>query len=84
MGLVVGWGVFVGLVVYGDGTMVMYDCVCVQIMPLIWKSKVSWSNFPNMFLPVLLPSPVSQNRSGTGCRMVRPWTAKREFRKAGT
>ena len=28
VGLVVGWGVIVGLVVLGDGTMVMYDCVC--------------------------------------------------------
>ena len=58
-------------------------CVC-RLRRLIWKSKVSWSNIPNMFLPVLLTSPVHQNRSGTGCRMVRPWTAKRNFRKAGT
>ena len=28
VGLVVGWDVIVGLVVLGDGTMVMYDCVC--------------------------------------------------------
>ena len=28
VGLVVGWGVIVGLVVLGDEIMVIYDCVC--------------------------------------------------------
>ncbi len=38
-----------------------------------------------MFLPFLLPLPVPQYVSGTGCRMVCPffWTAKSSFRKAG-
>ena len=54
--------------------------VYVQITPFNFEIQNIMEQFPK-YVVTIVTSPVPQNRSGAGCRMVRPWTAKGSFEK---